>query len=227
MSGPATRPLAFAAMRGALQGRDIRPQVFFLEARDEVLIRRFSETRHRHPLADQRASRARSPRSAGCWSRSATRPTSSSTPRTSRCASCASGSSRASAGAAGARRLASSSSASASSTACRWRPTSSSTSASCRTRTTSRSCGTLSGLTEPVREFVLAQPPTGRSWRSSRVPRFRRPRVRRRGQDAAHDRDRLHRWLPPLDRDRRGDRRLAAPAGLGPVAVFHRELERS
>jgi UPF0042 nucleotide-binding protein len=28
--------------------------VFFLEARDEVLIRRFSETRHRHPLADQR-----------------------------------------------------------------------------------------------------------------------------------------------------------------------------
>jgi len=47
-------PLAFAAVRGALEGRDIRPQVFFLEARDEVLIRRFSETRHRHPLADQR-----------------------------------------------------------------------------------------------------------------------------------------------------------------------------
>jgi UPF0042 nucleotide-binding protein len=47
-------PGAFAAMRGALEGRGIRPQVFFLEARDEVLIRRFSETRHRHPLADQR-----------------------------------------------------------------------------------------------------------------------------------------------------------------------------
>jgi UPF0042 nucleotide-binding protein len=47
-------PSAFAAMRGALEGRGIRPQVFFLEARDEVLIRRFSETRHRHPLADQR-----------------------------------------------------------------------------------------------------------------------------------------------------------------------------
>ena len=46
--------LAFAAMRGALEGRGIRPQVFFLEARDDVLIRRFSETRHRHPLADQR-----------------------------------------------------------------------------------------------------------------------------------------------------------------------------
>jgi UPF0042 nucleotide-binding protein len=46
--------LAFAAMRGALEGHGIRPQVFFLEARDEVLIRRFSETRHRHPLDDQR-----------------------------------------------------------------------------------------------------------------------------------------------------------------------------
>jgi UPF0042 nucleotide-binding protein len=47
-------PMAFGAMRGALEGRGIRPQVFFLEARDEVLIRRFSETRHRHPLADER-----------------------------------------------------------------------------------------------------------------------------------------------------------------------------
>jgi UPF0042 nucleotide-binding protein len=47
-------PLAFAAMRGALEGRGLRPQVFFLEARDEVLIRRFSETRHRHPLAGRR-----------------------------------------------------------------------------------------------------------------------------------------------------------------------------
>lgn len=47
-------PLALAAMRGALEGRGIRPQVFFLESRDEVIIRRFSETRHRHPLADQR-----------------------------------------------------------------------------------------------------------------------------------------------------------------------------
>ena len=47
-------PVAFAAMRGALEGRGIRPQVFFLEARDEVLIRRYSETRHRHPLADRR-----------------------------------------------------------------------------------------------------------------------------------------------------------------------------
>ncbi len=47
-------PLAFGAMRGALEGRGMRPVIIFLEARDEVLIRRFSETRHRHPLADER-----------------------------------------------------------------------------------------------------------------------------------------------------------------------------
>ena len=47
-------PLAFGAMRGALEGRGIRPVIFFLEATDDVLIRRFSETRHRHPLADER-----------------------------------------------------------------------------------------------------------------------------------------------------------------------------
>lgn len=45
---------AYRATRGALEGRGIRPQVFFLEARDEVLIRRFSETRHRHPLGENR-----------------------------------------------------------------------------------------------------------------------------------------------------------------------------
>jgi UPF0042 nucleotide-binding protein len=44
--------LALSAMRGALEGRGIRPRVVFLEARDDVLIRRFSETRHRHPLGD-------------------------------------------------------------------------------------------------------------------------------------------------------------------------------
>jgi UPF0042 nucleotide-binding protein len=46
--------VALAAMRGALEGRGIRPQLFYLEAKDDVLIRRFSETRHRHPLASQR-----------------------------------------------------------------------------------------------------------------------------------------------------------------------------
>ena len=42
--------VALGAVLGALEGRGIAPQIFFLEARDEVLIRRFSETRHRHPL---------------------------------------------------------------------------------------------------------------------------------------------------------------------------------
>lgn len=46
--------LALAAMRGALEGRGIEPRIVFLEATDDVLIRRFSETRHRHPLADGR-----------------------------------------------------------------------------------------------------------------------------------------------------------------------------
>ena len=45
---------ALASARDALRRRGIRPQVFFLEARDDILIRRYSETRHRHPLADQR-----------------------------------------------------------------------------------------------------------------------------------------------------------------------------
>src|SRR5215212_1540329 len=46
---------AYRAMRGALEGRGIRPQVFFLEASDETIIRRYSETRHRHPLAENRS----------------------------------------------------------------------------------------------------------------------------------------------------------------------------
>jgi UPF0042 nucleotide-binding protein len=46
--------VALGAMRGALEGRGIRPRLVFLEARDDVLIRRFSETRHRHPLAGRR-----------------------------------------------------------------------------------------------------------------------------------------------------------------------------
>ena len=46
-------PLALAAALGALHGRGIEPQVFFLEASDEALVRRYSETRHRHPLDTQ------------------------------------------------------------------------------------------------------------------------------------------------------------------------------
>ena len=78
-SAPATPPLAFGAMRGALEGRGIRPQVFFLEARDEVLIRRFSETRHRHPLADERGIAGSIAEERRLLEPSAPRPTSSST----------------------------------------------------------------------------------------------------------------------------------------------------
>jgi UPF0042 nucleotide-binding protein len=46
-------PLALGAALGALHGRDIEPQIVFLEASDEALIRRYSETRHRHPLDNQ------------------------------------------------------------------------------------------------------------------------------------------------------------------------------
>lgn len=42
--------VAFREAVSSLERRGISPQVFFLEARDDVLIRRFSETRHRHPL---------------------------------------------------------------------------------------------------------------------------------------------------------------------------------
>jgi UPF0042 nucleotide-binding protein len=49
---------AYRAMRGALEGRGVRPQVIFLEASDDVIIRRFSETRHRHPLANGRSIQA-------------------------------------------------------------------------------------------------------------------------------------------------------------------------
>jgi UPF0042 nucleotide-binding protein len=44
--------LAYREAVHALESRGITAQVFFLEARDDVLIRRFSETRHRHPLHD-------------------------------------------------------------------------------------------------------------------------------------------------------------------------------
>jgi UPF0042 nucleotide-binding protein len=46
----ADAPLAFRQTVGMLQGSGLDPQVLFFEARDDVLIRRFSETRRRHPL---------------------------------------------------------------------------------------------------------------------------------------------------------------------------------
>jgi RNase adapter protein RapZ len=45
---------AIAGAREALERRGVPSQVVFLEASDEVLVRRYSETRHRHPLQMQR-----------------------------------------------------------------------------------------------------------------------------------------------------------------------------
>lgn len=47
-------PEAFAATMDALNAHGIEPQIVFLEAEDDILIRRYSETRHRHPLDDGR-----------------------------------------------------------------------------------------------------------------------------------------------------------------------------
>jgi UPF0042 nucleotide-binding protein len=46
--------VALSAMRGALEGRGLSPFTIFLEADDETIIRRYSETRHRHPLGEGR-----------------------------------------------------------------------------------------------------------------------------------------------------------------------------
>ena len=179
-------PLALAAMRGALEGRGIRPQVFFLEARDEILIRRFSETRHRHPLDDQRGiassiaeeRRLLEPIRADADVVIDTTDLSLRELRERLFASLADSARPGPAGDPDHQlRL--------QVRACRWRPTSSSTSGSCRTRTTSRSCGQLSGLTEEVREFVLGQPIT-EAFLAFLDEFFdvRDPGVRRRGQDA-------------------------------------------
>ena len=143
-AGDAT--LALAAMRGALEGRGIRPRVVFLEASDDVLIRRFSETRHRHPLDDERGIAssiaeerriARSGPGGVGRRRRHLRPVAAPAPR-----AAVRRSWRPTSGPTSSR---SSSSASATSTACRSRPTWCSTSGSCRTRTTSPSSARCPG----------------------------------------------------------------------------------
>ena len=214
----ATPPLALAAMRGALEGRGISPRIVFLEARDEVLIRRFSETRHRHPLATAAASPARSPTSDAVLE--PVRAEADVVVDTSDLSL---------------RQLRERLFAQVATTArpdqlahpdhqlrlqvrrpARGRP---------RVRRPvhaepvlhPRAAPRSPGLTEPVREYVLGQPITAAlPGVPAGVPRLHRPGLRRRGQDPADDRHRLHRRLPPLDRHRRGARRLAARAGPRP-----------
>ena len=86
----------------------------------------------------------------------------------------------------------------------------------------------LSGLEEPVRDFVLDQPPARRFLDLvDRAPGADRARLPRRGQGAAAGRARLHR-AATTDRSR-WPRSCAAgwPRSAGAsVTVFHRELER-
>ena len=209
-------PMAFGAMRGALEGRGIRPQVFFLEARDEVLIRRFSETRHRHPLSDQRGiaslDRRRAPPARPGPERGRRRHRHVATCR---CASCASGSSTGLGESADPNRLA----IQLISFGFKYGvPLEADLVFDVRFMQNPYyipDLRQLSGLTDAVRD--LRPRPAGRPGvppLSPRVPVVRPPGVRRRGQDPADDRARLHRRLPPLDRARRGAGRVAARAGL-------------
>ena len=205
--------VAFGAMRGALEGRGIRPQVFFLEARDEVIIRRFSETRHRHPLDDQRGIA-----SSIAEERRLLEPVR-----------------------AQADVIIDTSDLSLRELRERIFTNLSEQPAPDQLAIQLISFGfkfgvpleadlvfdvrfmqnpyyverlrQLSGRTDAVREYVLAQPPAKKFLDvRRRVPRLRDPGLRRRGQDAADDRDRLHRRLSPFDRDRGGAGHVARGA---------------
>ena len=87
----------------------------------------------------------------------------------------------------------------------------------------------LSGLTERcARSCSTSRCASASSSSSSEFLEFAIPAYVAEGKTPADDRHRLHRRLPPLDRHRRGARDVAARARTsGPVAVFHRELERT
>ena len=158
---------------------------------------------------------ARSPRSAACSTPSGARPTSSSTPRTCRSASCASGSSPGSASRADPNRLA----IQLISFGFKYGvPLEADLVFDVRFMQNPyyiAELRQLSGLTDAVRD--VRPRPAGRPGvppLPPRVPVVRPAGLRRRGQDPADDRARLHRRLPPLDRPRRGAGRVAPRAGL-------------
>jgi len=68
------------AVLSDLQDRRYRFRILFLEADEKVLLRRYSQTRRKHPLASSQASRRPSPRNRPCWFPCAAKPTMSSTP---------------------------------------------------------------------------------------------------------------------------------------------------
>ncbi len=86
----------------------------------------------------------------------------------------------------------------------------------------------LTGLDEPVREFVLAQPVTERflSFLHDFFA-FAIPAYQAEGKTRVTDGHRLHRRRPSLGRHRGGSSPTDLRAQeLGPVRVWHRELER-
>jgi shikimate kinase len=220
-------PLALAAMRGALEGRGIKPRVVFLEARDEVLIRRFSETRHRHPLAGRRGiagsiaeeRRLLDPVRAESDIVVDTSDLSLRQLKERIFAHLADDASDAgivfqlisfgfkygvpSGGGPGLRR------------SVHGEPV------------------LRRGAAPPVRPDAgrarLRHGPADRTAvlrLPGRIPRSDRARLQERRQDAPDRGDRLHRRLPPLDRHRRAAAGWLEKRGYGTVAVFHRELER-
>src|ERR1044071_3801820 len=58
---------AWAAVVARLRGEGHRLEVMFLDTSDEVLLRRYSETRRRHPLSGDELSEGIRPGPAGGW----------------------------------------------------------------------------------------------------------------------------------------------------------------
>ena len=149
-SGPALK--ALAGSMAELRQREVDLRVLFLDAKTETLVKRFSETRRRHPLSDDTRTLPECIQAERSCCRTSAPPPITSTPVTCRPTRCAPGS-RISSGLAvpGSPCC---SSPSGSSTAYRWTPTWCSTCAACPIRTTTRCCGRLTGKDGKVIEFL-------------------------------------------------------------------------
>ena len=216
-AGP-SRPTS-PARSGRCGSAASHPRVVFVDADDEVLIRRFESVRRSHPLqGDGRladgiaAERELLARGARAGRRDHRHQPPQRQPAARRgWRSCSAARTPAGCG--------SPCCPSASSTACRPTPTSCSTRGSCPTRTGCRSCATTPGGTEAVSAYVLGQRGAGDVRRDVRPPDQRhRARLRAGGQAVPDRGGRLHRRQAPQRRDRRG---AGAPAARGRGCVAH------